>query len=1153
MLITRMRLSGFKSFVDPTELLVEPGLTGVVGPNGCGKSNLLEALRWVMGETSYKAMRGSAMDDVIFSGTTGRPARNAADVTLFLDNRARTAPAEFNDSDELEVTRRIERDAGSSYRINGREVRARDIRVLFEDAASGARSPALVRQGQIGDIINARPDQRRRILEDAAGIAGLHSRRHDAELRLKAAEANLLRVSDVLGQMQSQMESLKRQARQARRYTELSEEVRRAEAVTQYIRWRDAQHDVETEEAALRDIQAVLSGKLSAEAGLIARSTELAEQLDALRKTEIERAAALTRLTLARDGLDQEISSAESRIRELDDEQQRIAADEERERVQIEEAKHHISELEREQQLLAENPAGEKNAGTERLRATVAALRNSVAERDEEHQRLSRQALQEASARRLAETRLKDRRAEIERARERLHFLEMEARKQSQNAPSSAELGDLERGVAEAESRLRRISSELDSARRIAADSARELAEAQKRETAIHLEVRALETERKTLARMLARSDGTGHPAILNSIVVEQGFETAVGAALGEALDASTDPEAPARWTAMPPDLNAPELPQGALPLAAVVSAPAELHRALSQIGIVESVELGERLHGKLATGQSLVTRAGDIWRWDGFVATASAPSSAAKRLVERNSLADVEAREAEARQQLEAARNDRGKSEGAVENAAAAAGKLEHALKEAAQELRHSQDAANRHRQRLESYEAALAANGDAQMRARQELVALSSAAAELETELSRLPVADLSDAIERAGRARDEARSELGKAERELAVRNRELELRRSRRETVTRELDRWRTRVKSAETQIKSLSARASQVAATLDRLRTIPEAAGKKRLALSDQISAAEASRSQTADVIATAEASAREVATQLRALHGEMSAARERKARVQTHLETARLRRTELAQAIQGTFGVRPEGCLRLAGVEDAGKLPVLAKAEERLAKLRSERERLGGVNLEAVSELDTLQAEFDKLSYDQADIEAAVAKLRAGISKLNREARRRLVASFETVNRHFASLFGTLFGGGEARLELIEHEDPLQGGLEIIARPPGKKPVTLSLLSGGEQTLTALSLIFAVFLTNPSPICVLDEVDAPLDDTNVERFCALMERMSEETDTRFLVITHHPVTMARMNRLFGVTMAERGVSQLVSVDLEAAQRFREAG
>ena len=351
--INRLRLLGFKSFVEPTELVVERGLTGVVGPNGCGKSNLLEALRWVMGETSHKSMRAAAMDDVIFSGTAIRPARNMAEVTIFIDNSARQAPSEFNGNDMLEVTRRIEREAGSAYRINGREVRARDVRILFEDAATGARSPALVRQGQIGELVNAKPEQRRRILEDAAGIAGLHSRRHEAELRLRAAEGNLSRISDILGQLSSQIESLKRQARAARRYKEISAEIRKLDAIVFHLRWQEAQSQVDAEEAELAAALEKVGRATEAEAKAIRAEAEAADRLPPLREAEAAKGAVLARFRIEQENLEREAKRTAERQRELAARAEQLARDKARELALIAEAKETIARLDAETASLA--------------------------------------------------------------------------------------------------------------------------------------------------------------------------------------------------------------------------------------------------------------------------------------------------------------------------------------------------------------------------------------------------------------------------------------------------------------------------------------------------------------------------------------------------------------------------------------------------------------------------------------------------------------------------------------------------------------------------------------------------------------------------------------------------------------------------------
>ncbi|MEE8308759.1 MAG: chromosome segregation SMC family protein, partial [Hyphomicrobium sp.] len=373
MKISRLRLLGFKSFVEPTDLLIEPGLTGVVGPNGCGKSNLLEALRWVMGETSYKSMRAAAMDDVIFSGTSHRPARNSAEVTVFLDNTERKAPSEYNDTDVIEITRRIEREAGSAYRINGREARARDVKILFEDAATGARSPALVRQGQIGEIVNAKPEQRRRILEDAAGIAGLHSRRHEAELRLRATEANLARLNDIMGQLNSQVESLKRQARAARRYKEVSGDIRRQEALLLHLTWAQAQALVETEETNLSETLAKLGAVTQAESQALAEEAKLSEGMDPLRAEEAKRAAVLGRLRVEEENFEREATRTTEREQELQSRVDQLEKDIAREHELVAEARDVLARLNTESEMLqsAESTA-DTRAADAREKLTVA-------------------------------------------------------------------------------------------------------------------------------------------------------------------------------------------------------------------------------------------------------------------------------------------------------------------------------------------------------------------------------------------------------------------------------------------------------------------------------------------------------------------------------------------------------------------------------------------------------------------------------------------------------------------------------------------------------------------------------------------------------------------------------------------------------------
>ena len=1149
MQINRLRLLGFKSFVEPTELHIEKGLTGVVGPNGCGKSNLLEALRWVMGETSHKSMRAAAMDDVIFSGTTTRPARNTAEVTIFLDNAARTAPAEWNDNDVVEITRRIEREAGSAYRINGQEVRARDVKILFEDAATGARSPALVRQGQIGEIVNAKPEQRRRILEDAAGVAGLHSRRHDAELRLKAAEGNLARLGDILGQLGSQIESLKRQARQARRYKELSVEIRKAEAVALHVAWTDAEADVATHEAGLAAALSALGAAVEAESRLTREEARLAETMQPLRDEEATRGAVLARLKIEQSNFEKEAERAALRQKELEQRAGQLEADMARERALIEEATDTLSRLDDELMVLT---------GT-----------------DEDALAAEDQAIADLEAARTAETAAAARLADVTR-----RDFEIRARHKSMEA-SLAERRDqaakIERQIAALDTQLREIAARAPDAKKLTAlqDEAAELAlaveDAETRAIAAeervaaaggqarldretlqqaNLELRGIESEASALSKMLVPAGAEEHTPVLEALTVAPGYEAALGAALGDDLDASTDAAAPAHWRFLATHDADPRLPAGAEPLIAKVQGPAELTRRLGQIGVVARAD-GARLQAALAPGQRLVSLDGDLWRWDGFVAAAEAPTAAAQRLAQKNRLAEIERWQVEFKIAADAAVEADRVAQAELVAADTESRAARQAQRDLLAAIARTREALTTTERAARDTEARLAGVQEAKEQAADALVEAHERVDEIEVALELAQDgAGLDDEIAAADAAVRDTRARVMTLAGEAAALEREKKLRTDRLAAAEADRQRWAQRTEAAGRQVATLQERATQARTELSTLADLPAEIEAQRQRLITGIADADRERAAAADKLAAADTALREAQSGMRAAQAQVSTEREGRARIEAHLESARNRRTAEGQRIRETLNCEPDGCLALAQFPQGAALPALDEIERQLSRLKADRDRLGGVNLQADEELTQLDEQFAGMEKERADVEEAIAKLRGAIGQLNREGKKRIDDAFNAVNTHFQQLFATLFGGGEARLEMIESpEDPLEGGLEIIAKPPGKKPVTLSLLSGGEQTLTALSLIFAVFLTNPSPICVLDEVDAPLDDANVDRFATLMEKMAADTETRFLVITHHPMTMARMNRLFGVTMGEKGISQLVSVDLAAAERI----
>ena len=1128
MKLTRLRLLGFKSFVEPTDFLIEPGLTGVVGPNGCGKSNLVEALRWVMGESSHKSMRASSMDDVIFSGSNSRPARNNAEVAIAIDNSTRSAPAAFNDQDSLEIARRIERETGSSYRINGREVRARDVQILFADASTGARSPALVHQGRIGEIIQAKPEQRRRVLEDAAGVAGLHARRHEAELRLKAAETNLLRVDDVIGQLAAQIDGLKKQARQAIRYRTVSSQVRKAEATLYHLRWTAANNEVTEAERAKDLCVRTVAGRVEAEAEASKRQALAAAALPELREAEARAGAALHRLNVALQDLDREEARAKDRVTELDMRLVQFAADTERERRLAADAEQAIARLATEEETIraeARESAGRRSgvdAKVSEADAELSAAEKIFTDLTTALADLTAQRNRFENAAREQSERITKISSEIEAIERELATLHS-----ADSAPLAAAVEGAQAALTEAEAAA--VAAEAaHNVARAELETAREAsAEAEKR-------VQRLETEAKTLSKMLSLETRSLWPPVIDHIAVEKGYEKALGAALGDDLDAPVDPSSPMHWTEVRSEAADPALPDGVDALARYVKAPAQLARRLSQIGVVER-DTGIRLAGALKTGQRLVSREGDLWRWDGFVAAAHAPTGAARRLAQRSRFAEIDGELEGARSDVEAKRRDLATAQAAFDAA-------------------NSAEAETRARERdLNRQAARLSALVEARARLNMSRDEATTAKTEAERALAAfVPAADLETKL---AHVRDDIagkRAKLAEVQAEQQAIVREAELADRRLATLAADKTGWVERQQGARNQIATLEQRTAEAKRDRTELENAPQVFKEKRGALITEVQTAEAARRACADRLQEAENSLAEADRDARAAFEAASAAREDLARAEERFEGARRRLTDIGREIHDMLEIEPAGVAELAEIKPTDPLPDLAEIEERLERLRRERERLGAVNLRAEEELREVESQHASLTTERDDLVEAIKKLRLGIQSLNREARERLLTSFEQVNKHFQHLFSQLFGGGTAELQLVESEDPLEAGLEILAKPPGKKPATLSLLSGGEQALTALALIFAVFLTNPAPICVLDEVDAPLDDHNVERFCDLLDEMIKSTDTRFVIITHNPITMARMNRLYGVTMAERGVSQLVSVDLEVAVRFREA-
>lgn len=856
----KIKVTGFKSFVDPTEIIIEEGLTGIVGPNGCGKSNVVESLRWCMGETSPKSMRSTGMEDVIFSGTSDRPARNNAEVTITLDNKDRTAPSEFNEEEEIQIKRKIEKDRGSEYRINGKEVRARDVQRLFADLSTGAHSPSLISQGRVGALINAKPIDRRAVLEEAAGISGLHSRRHEAELKLKAAETNLQRLKDIMKQLSSQISNLKKQAQQAETYKSISSEINRLEGVVMYLKWYNLKESFEKSNENLQSSESQIQKSTLEVTQATNNQARSNEKIQPLREKEIEAAAKLNRINLERESLDHEEERIKEAKNNLERTIQQIIGDFEREQFQLKDASKDLEILNAKKNHTDENQ-GIHEVDNEKI--------NSLKEEKDQ---------------------LEGRIADLEKNIEQYNVIKNSKR------------DDWQRTIVSNENIMSRQS---------------------------------------TLKEV-------------------EGYD-----------DTSN-------WTKI----------------------------------------FSEKFYASLSEISQKVSEAEEI-------------SNKAKSAYEKAS-------------------ND-----------------------------------------------------------------------------------------------AKDAATLSLELREN---LRQKDIEQKYS---DWTYEFQRLNKSIKSANEHIQELTLRKKKSEEELKKISSRPEEIAQRRGQLIETKGFAETERKFAADRLAEADNELKKIEGNLRKAQNDLANIRESKGRTEATKELAEARLKELDDESQEKFFCKPQNIIqKLEITEDLEALKFnMDRNEVKLERLKQQRETMGAVNLRADLETKEIDDELETMSSEKNELDAAIKKMRESIEELNKEGRTRLLKAFDTVNNHFKDVFVKLFNGGKAHLELVDADDPLDAGLEMMVSPPGKKLQSMSLLSGGEQALTAMSLIFAIFLTNPSPICVLDEVDAPLDDANVERFCNLLDDISEKTQTKFMIITHHALTMSRMDRLFGVTMAERGVSQIVSVDLKRAEEI----
>lgn len=1150
---TKLQLSGFKSFLDNSELVIAPGMTGIVGPNGCGKSNLVEALRWVMGETSARKMRGGEMDDVIFNGTERHNPRNVAEVSLDVLNSDKTAPVSFNQENELTITRKIARGTGSNYRINGKSVRAKDVQLMFADNASGANSPSIVSQGRVSEIISAKPADRRKILEEAAGITGLHARRHEAELKLKSAETNLVRVDDMLGTMESQLSGLKRQARQAKKYRNLSADIRKTEAILLHMAWQESLETLKKSKQNHQEIDAQVEQlMLAAQQAQEARNV-LAAKIPALRDQEASAASSLQNLIIQREQLEMELRNIKEKHARLEQQATQIRQDIAAEDHIHDQARQTIERLSQEADEIVTASEGESDA-QKQARLTVEQAEEAVSDAESRATQLAEQKAAEEARQIGIKRQYVDQENRVTLLSKRLKQTEELIDQTIAKLKEHCDLEELSQKVHEAEQAWQTASQKSEDAEASRAELQPQLEtsrttarEADREATTIKAEITALERLSKPI------ENGSDLPPILESLSVEKGFEKALAVALGDALSAPIDKAAHIHWQDLG-DLpeQAYSLPDKSVSLHLKVTAPTALERCLRQIGVVETEAEGEALAPQLCPGQILVTKEGAMWRWDGLTVKEGAPTAAAIRLEQRRRLKELQ-------QDLANADLDRRQSQELLNQ-------LEKQWQEALsndklyrQETQQKLSAYNKLRDeyaRLKDQLSSLTARKESQEQNREtltsDLIEADKNLDEIKEQMAQMPALDqLQDQLSHARSTLSDTKAALIEKRRDLSALLRDADNRRHRLQNIRSEKLAWENRINGTSTKKQQLDQRLAETLEEISGLSSLPAQIQTSSSEIIQKIQTADELRLKDQALLAEAELALQEAETKQREIEAELSNGREARAHAEAAVAAAHGKIDDLKQKISEKLECQPEQVRQIAELGQGELLPSKDRAETQLEKLLGERNRMGPVNLRAEMEAQEITEEIDQKHTEIDELTQAIEKLRRGINDINKEARERLVASFDKVNENFQNLFTRLFGGGKAYLTLTDMQDPLNSGLEIFASPPGKKLQVLSLLSGGEQALTATALIFAVFICNPAPICVLDEVDAPLDDANVNRFCTLVEEIAKTQKTRFLLITHHRLTMARMDRLYGVTMAEKGISQLVSVNLGEAEKYAE--
>jgi len=1136
-----IRISGFKSFLEPTEIDLNEGLTGIVGPNGCGKSNIVEAMKWVMGENSARQMRGEGMDDVIFSGSNERPARNFAEVTIKLDNTEKKAPASFNQFDEIEISRKIEREKGSTYRVNSKQVRARDVQLIFADTATGARSSGIVSQGRISQIIESSLEERRIILEEAANIKGLHNRRHEAELKLNGATDNLSRLLDIENTYNEQLIELEKQGRKAARYRSVGDRLRKAEASlflsllnTAEKEFDELETKFEKSKNNVEEAQINLSKNTKSK-------LEIFNKLPELRKIETEKAAILQSLNISKIRLEEEEATSKFTLNNVLNQIIQIETDIKREIEIKDDANKTIANLVLEKdklQLDTKDFTTKKNDASKRVNE----LKIKSDDADAKLASINSEIFSIKSDKSDLENRINNLKEKIKNSEDQKSQFNIAEDKKLIDEHDKKRI-NIEKLIKEENNKLELIKKQLESKENLNINL-------KEKKAKIDYDLNVMRADLHSLSSLLGYDEFKNNT--LEATIDDIGnLQDAIGSVLGETILApvksdSSDEQNTSYWKdGITPKFQE-KLPEGATPLISKIKKNSILDIALIGIGIVENEKTALKLQKELSFGQALTTLKGGLWRWDGYVQPLGVQNSYSERLQQITKLRNLQD-ELPAKEKEEVTIvNEINKNELELKKFFETTRKIESKISLLNNELNDTKLSISSLDSKINSSTILLKEHQNILDTSQKELVDLEK----LSEKSVNLPTL-LADEL-KIRNAADQCRNELTDAmAAEQQIRNQESYQQRNLMQINNQKND-WENRKDEAETRIKSLKVRLDNLKEDKSRLEKLPDNFVEKANELNLKIETAEQNRNFAADKLVQTETLLNEAEKLEKSSEQNLASFREDMIKVEASLNLAKTKIENIEERVHEKLRIKSNQLKEIVNLSDNNELNTsIETLEKTVLRLLNERDSLGAVNLRAEEEMNEMRQKIELMSKERVDLELAIEKLKSGIFELNKEGRQRLKDSFELVNKNFKNLFKKLFGGGDAELKLVGDDDPLKAGLEILASPPGKKMQLLSLLSGGEQALTAISLIFSVFLCNPAPICILDEVDAALDDSNVGRFCNLLDKIVDETETYFLVVTHHRLTMAKMNRLFGVTMEQKGISRLVSVDLEQANKIKD--